>query len=412
MQQARSSVTTDIVIFGGGIAGLWLLNRLQQQGLDVILLESAGLGGGQSLASQGIIHGGLKYALNGVLSPASSAIAGMPERWRRCLQGEGDVDLRGCQVLAPHYFMWSGGGYRSRLKSFLGSKALRGRIDALTPAQYPAFFRNRPLEGALYQLTDFVMDTPSLIAHLAAPHRARIFQVPAQAVTAAHGEDGALQHLLMTSAAGEVVTLQAQRYILAAGEGNADLMALLGGAARDTLPAMQTRPLHMVHLQMTAPDPAFVHCIGDSFGMTPRLTITSHPDGAGGWVWYLGGEIAESGMQRSPQEQQAEAARQLRDTFPWVDFSGARWGSFFINRAEPRLSNLQRPDTAYLHASGPLLVTWPTKLTLTPDLGDSVCAELARQGLAPAAHTASAAALLSRHFPFPGIAKPRWEAAP
>jgi hypothetical protein len=175
---------------------------------------------------------------------------------------------------------------------------------------------------------------------------------------------------------------------------------------------MQTRPLHMVYLQVTAPDPAFVHCIGDSFGMTPRLTITSHPDGAGGWVWYLGGEIAESGMQRSPQEQQAEAARQLRDTFPWVDFSGARWGSFFINRAEPRLSNLQRPDTAYLHASGPLLVTWPTKLTLTPDLGDSVCAELARQGLAPAAHTASAAALLSRHFAFPGIAKPRWEAAP
>ena len=60
MQQTRSTVTTDIVIFGGGIAGLWLLNRLQQQGLDVILLESAGLGGGQSLASQGIIHGGLK----------------------------------------------------------------------------------------------------------------------------------------------------------------------------------------------------------------------------------------------------------------------------------------------------------------------------------------------------------------
>ena len=412
MQQTRSTVTTDIVIFGGGIAGLWLLNRLQQQGLDVILLESAGLGGGQSLASQGIIHGGLKYALNGVLSPASSAIAGMPERWRRCLQGEGDVDLRGCQVLAPHYFMWSGGGYRSRLKSFLGSKALRGRIDALTPAQYPAFFRNQPLEGALYQLTDFVLDTPSLLGHLVAPHRARIFQVPAQAVTAAHSESGALQHLVLTSALGELLTLQAQRYILAAGEGNADLITLLGGAEGDSLPAMQTRPLHMVYLQVTAPDPAFVHCIGDSFGMTPRLTITSHPDGAGGWVWYLGGEIAESGMQRSPQEQQAEAARQLAATFPWVDFSGARWGSFFINRAEPRLSNLQRPDTAYLEASGPLLVTWPTKLTLTPDLGDSVCTELARQGISPLAHGHPAGAALAPHFPYPGIATPRWEAAP
>ena len=83
MQQARSTATTDIVIFGGGIAGLWLLNRLRQQGYDVILLESDALGGGQSLASQGIIHGGLKYALNGVLSPASSAIAQMPERCYR-----------------------------------------------------------------------------------------------------------------------------------------------------------------------------------------------------------------------------------------------------------------------------------------------------------------------------------------
>lgn len=412
MQPAHSAATTDIVIFGGGIAGLWLLNRLHQQGLDVILLESGGLGGGQSLASQGIIHGGLKYALNGVLSPASSAIAEMPERWRRCLQGEGDVDLRGCQVLAPHYFMWSGGGYRSRLKSFLGSKALRGRIDALKPAQYPAFFRNRPLDGALYQLTDFVLDTPSLLARLAAPHRERIFQVPTQAVTAAHCGDGALQHLVLRSTDGEVVTLQAQRYILAAGEGNAGLMTLLGGAERDALPAMQTRPLHMVYVQLTAPDPAYVHCIGDSFGMTPRLTITSHPDGAGGWVWYLGGEIAESGMQRSPQEQQAEAARQLRDTFPWVDFTGARWGSFFINRAEPRLPNLQRPDTAYLHASGRLLVTWPTKLTLTPDLGDSVCAEFARQGIAPASRRHEASAALAPHFPYPGIAVPRWELAP
>ena len=412
MQQARSTATTDIVIFGGGIAGLWLLNRLRQQGYDVILLESDALGGGQSLASQGIIHGGLKYALNGVLSPASSAIAQMPERWRSCLQGEGDVDLRGCKVLAPHYFMWSGGGYRSRLKSFLGSKALRGRIDALKPAQYPAFFRNRPLEGALYQLTDFVMDTPSLLSHLAAAHQARIFRVPAGALSAALGQDGGLQNLVLTSATGEFVTLQAQRYILAAGEGNAALMSLLGGTVRDALPAMQTRPLHMVHVHVNAPDPAFVHCIGDSFGMTPRLTITSHPDGAGGWVWYLGGEIAESGMQRSPQEQQAEAARQLRETFPWLDFTTARWGSFFINRAEPRLPNLQRPDTAYLHASGPLLVTWPTKLTLTPDLGDSVCAELTRQSLAPAAHAFSAAALLAPQFAYPGIAVPRWESAP
>ncbi len=419
MHVPASPAQTDIVIFGGGIAGLWLLNRLRQQGLDVVLLECDALGGGQTLASQGIIHGGLKYALNGVLSPASSAIAGMPERWRECLQGTGEIDLRGVRVLAPHYFMWSGGGYRSRLKSFLGSKALRGRIDALKPAQYPPFFQGRTLEGALYQLTDFVVDTPSLVQTLAAPHRERIFQVAAEAVTAVHDAAGGLHALRVTAASGESVTLQAQRYILAAGEGNAALMQRLGGNLQEALPAMQTRPLHMVFVRLNHPAPAFVHCIGDSFGMTPRLTITAHPsatapgesspDGAG-WTWYLGGEIAESGVPRSAAQQQQEAARQLQDTFPWLDVSQARWGSFFINRAEPRLPNLQRPDTAYLHAAGPLLVTWPTKLTLSPDLGDSVCGELQRQGLTPG--VAPNAAALAAHFPFPGFAVPRWESAP
>ena len=50
--------STDIVVFGGGIAGLWLLNRLRDEGYDAILLEADGLGAAQTLASQGIIHGG------------------------------------------------------------------------------------------------------------------------------------------------------------------------------------------------------------------------------------------------------------------------------------------------------------------------------------------------------------------
>ena len=77
----------------------------------------------------------------------------------------------------------------------------------------------------------------------------------------------------------------------------------------------------------------------------------------------------------------------------------------------PDAGRLQRPDTAYLHAAGPLLVTWPTKLTLSPDLGDSVCGELQRQGLTPGS-APNAAAALAAHFPFPGFAVPRWESAP
>ncbi|MEQ8955080.1 MAG: FAD-dependent oxidoreductase, partial [Gammaproteobacteria bacterium] len=109
--------STDIVIFGGGIAGLWLLNRLQREGFSCILLEKQQLGCGQSLASQGIIHGGLKYALGGSLTAATQAIADMPARWRDCFRGTGEIDLSACPVISEHYYMWSDGGVRSKLKA-------------------------------------------------------------------------------------------------------------------------------------------------------------------------------------------------------------------------------------------------------------------------------------------------------
>lgn len=387
----NNSLSVQIVIAGGGIAGLWLLSRLSREGYDVVLLEKNALGASQTLASQGIIHGGLKYALNGVLSPASSAIADMPARWRSCLAGHDLVDLRGTRILSDHYYMWSTGSVRSRLKTFLGSKALRGRIDALSTDQYPAFFSSAlaqhksAVKGTLYQLTDFVVDTPSLLETLAAPWRERILQCQDIQLTA--------ENSLQLTHNGTQIQLNAQRIILCAGEGNEALLENWPGAVRK--PAMQKRPLHMVSVRVAHPAPAYLHCIGDSFGMTPKLTITSHPCHAHNnqsWVWYLGGELAESGMEFDSAQQQARAQKLLTELFPWVDFSHAVWHSFFVNRAEPRIANLQRPDTAYVADCDNVLVCWPTKLTLCPNLGDTV------RALLPADFTATGASADARQL--------------
>lgn len=401
-----SIVETDIVILGGGIAGLWMLNRLRQQGFDAILLEKATLGGAQTLASQGIIHGGLKYALSGVLSPASSAIAAMPDRWRRCLAGEAEIDLSQCNVLSSEYYMWSTGGYRSRLKTFLGSKALRGRIDVLSPAAYPSFFHGLSIAGALYKLTDFVVDTPSLIRVLATPYMERIFRVEPKQLHSQLDESGKLENLVISQGS-EAVQIKAQRYILSAGEGNAQLLQHFGASE----PAMQTRPLHMLAVKTAHTLPAFLHCIGDSFGMTPKLTITSHPQSDGSYVWYIGGEIAESGVDRSPVEQIEAGKQLLASTFPWVDFTQTQWFSFPINRAEPSLPNLQRPDTAYLHECDKLIVTWPTKLTLTPDLGDALMHSLKESQIAPTSKANDVTTLgnLKQICPPPEFGHAHWE---
>ena len=52
------ALPVDVVIFGGGAAGLWTLDELHRAGRSVVLLESGDLGAGQTIASQGIIHGG------------------------------------------------------------------------------------------------------------------------------------------------------------------------------------------------------------------------------------------------------------------------------------------------------------------------------------------------------------------
>src|ERR1700722_11775312 len=96
----KKTAAADIVIFGGGIAGLWLLWRLRQAGFSAILFESGALGGGETCKSQGIIHGGMKYALQGVVTQEARAMMDVPDHWRQCLAGEGEIDLSAVPVLS------------------------------------------------------------------------------------------------------------------------------------------------------------------------------------------------------------------------------------------------------------------------------------------------------------------------
>jgi 2-polyprenyl-6-methoxyphenol hydroxylase-like FAD-dependent oxidoreductase len=40
-----SVISTDVLIVGAGVAGLWLNARLRRQGFSTVLVESASLGG-------------------------------------------------------------------------------------------------------------------------------------------------------------------------------------------------------------------------------------------------------------------------------------------------------------------------------------------------------------------------------
>jgi len=388
---------TDVLIFGGGVAGLWLLNRLRSAGYSAWLMEKDALGAGQSIASQGMIHGGIKYALGGKLTNASTTIADMPSHWSNCLTGEGDVDLRGCNLLSDAYYMWPGNSLRSRLNAFLGSKALEARVNKVDAADYPVFFRDN-IPGPLYRLQDIVFDVPSLLQTLADRQKDSIFKIDWDKATLAKDESDQISGLVFENG----TRIEARQYIFCCGAGTQDLMENTDmKAAR-----MQRRPLQMVMVKHNIADPLYVHCVSDKLTMTPEVTITSHLNGKGEPVWYLGGEIAERGTNQSEGELIDSARLKLKQLFPWVSFDNASWAGLPIDRAEEQQAGGGRPDTETITEKGNLMVCWPTKLTLSPSLANQVIARIQARDLQPSGELpAESPDFLER----PVVAKTPWE---
>lgn len=390
MHQAKA----DIAIFGGGIAGLWTLARLRQAGFSAVLFESGALGGVQTIASQGIIHGGAKYALTGNLTESARAIGDMPGVWRSCLEGSGELDLSRVRVLCDHQYLWSSSSLVSRITGFFASKAMRSRMTQVQPDDRPQPFRHPDFSGSLYRLEEQVLDVSSLIAELSRQVGEWCYQVELSELQFRALDDGC--HLLRIP--GREIDLEVRRVILAAGKGNAALLKRLG---RDT-PAMQLRPLHMVVMKGELPT-LFAHCLGS--GATPRITITSCPTSDGRMAWYLGGQLAEGGVDRAPQQLITDARTELAELLPWVDLSEIEWSTLRVDRAEPKTTGGMRPDGCFLHSEAGVLTAWPTKLAFAPRLAQEVLQRLEQDGVS--AEPGSLVGLDA--LPRPGLALSPWE---
>lgn len=385
-----SQLQTDIVIIGGGIAGLWLNARLKQQGFHTLLIENHSLGGEQSVKSQGIIHGGTKYALHGALTGSSEAIADMPERWRQALNSTGELDLTGVRLLSNAHYLWSPGSIAGNLTSFFASKAMRGRVDNVKGEQLPPALQDKKFKGKVYRLSELVLDVPSLIK--------RLHVLAGNSLLAAQNISPIYQAQQLVGVQADNYQIHAQRVIFCAGQGTESLLQ----AFQQEQPKQQLRPLHMVLVKGAALKPIYAHCLGA--GTKPRITITTHPAADGQWVWYLGGNLAEAdGVARSEEEQIKVAKKEIADLLPWVDQSQLEWRTLRVNRAEPAQSGLVRPDNAFLAEQGSLLVGWPTKLALSPDLTDRVLKALAADNIQPTNCPALP------ELPQPPLALPAWE---
>jgi glycerol-3-phosphate dehydrogenase len=367
---ASRKIRPDTLVIGGGVAALWTANALKASGRSVVVLSDGPLGSGQSLAAQGVIHGGLKYAVGGKLTEASEALAAMPSRWLSALRGEGPVDLSRAHLLSDHQILWSLPGVISQAVGFFGSKALRGRCEPLARGKHPPVFDDTRYKGRLFRIDEPVVDPVSAIRELARGVADETYLVDWSKNATLLVEDGSLEAIEILEDDSTTTRIEAGLHLLAAGAGNGALLASLGTPS----PRMQLRPLHQVIVRKEGLPDFFSVCVGT--GPKPPLVATTHRDVAGRTLWYLGGDLAEAAGVARDEAAQIEAAQAFfGKQLPWIDLGGADWFTCRVDRAEPLTGTGDRPPGAYCHRLGKALVAWPTKLALAPALADRVLAE-------------------------------------
>jgi len=399
-----TSLEVDTVVFGGGIAGLWVLDALSRRNMSAVLLESRALGSGQTCAAQGIIHGGLKYTLDGLLTSSAETISGMPDLWRDCLSGRRDPDLSGAILCSPHCYLWRTTGLRSRF-GLIGAKVgLNVRPVKLPPDEWPAALRACP--GDVFRLDEPVVDPLSVVAALAEQHRRRVLLIGDAEHVDFEREGDVIRSIRFPRSGGidetqgdSEITFCPRVVVFAAGSGNEALRSAAGLEPG----AMQRRPLHMVLVRGALPQ-LNGHCTDAA---TTRATITSATDAGGRTVWQVGGQIAEDGVAMEPAALLHHARRELSEILPSVDFAGAEWAAYRVDRAEGSTRDGKRPSDVQVRLEGNVLTAWPTKLALAPKLADRIVELLVRGNPTPGSMRNDTDRGID--WPPPPIARPPWE---
>ncbi len=355
----------DVVIFGAGIAGLWTFHRLKRLGYDVLLLEKEFIGGGQTIASQGIIHSGLKFTLVGKVNKLAKSISKMPQRWRASLEGNGDVDIQSAVVNAQSQNLLIPAGFMGGIKALITQKTLGETAHEIPIDQWPEDIKKSGFRGSIIFMDELVLNIPTVIRALAEPYRNSIKKLTLQQAACPmeflEENDIKTQYVVLTSAA--------SNHEIAKHYGHAKGLET------------QKRPLMQAMLK-PAPFPLFAHFVGKTD--KPVASVTTHETENGTLVWYLGGGVAERKKEDDPKNLYKDMIESLKKYLPACDFSKIEWAELTIDRIEGESkTDHWMPNTPTIHRVDNVLYCWPTKLTFAPLLSDMILNEIEKRNITP-----------------------------
>lgn len=386
MEKSPKGRNIDVVIFGAGIAGLWTFHALKKRGYDVLLLERDEIGCGQTLASQGIIHSGLKFSLAGKVSSLAKTISAMPDRWREALDGKGNVDLSQAQVNAQSQHLMIPPGFFGGLTKIVTQKALGESVRSVPQKEWSADVQSTGFKGSVIFMNEPVLDVPSVLRALATPYIDCIKKI-------GHEEADAPFDFLKKQ------NITAKQIIFTSAKSNHNIAQYADEAnGLET----QHRPLLQGMLR-GAPFDLFAHLVGKTD--KPVASITTHKTENGERVWYLGGGVAERAKDTNPDDVYRDALAAFKSYLPQIDFSDTVWATLPIDRVEGK-SNTDgwMPDTPTIHHGKNALYCWPTKLTFAPLLYDMIQVDLDKKGISPSCTSSDFSDL-----PQAAFAKPPWD---
>ena len=397
---AAHQLDADVVIFGGGCAGLWLLDELRWRGVRVLLLESGCLGAGQTASSQGILHGGLKYSLAGLLSSSARMVREMPAAWEDAIAGRAEPNLSTVRSRAGWCYLWRGQSLKSWTAMLAAVTALQVGPVTLDEKHVPPVLAGCP--RPIYRLDERVIDPLSFLSVLAERNRGLIWQIEVSAgLSFDHGNTSSAcpAVIVRNPRDGTVARLQPASIVLAAGEGNAALREQLGLPGQ----VMQRRPLRVALVRGELPR-LNGHCVD---GAKTRVTVTSDVDRAGRTVWQLGGQVSEDVVGLTPDEFLQLAQRELAAVLPGWRGGRLEWAEFSVNRAERSTTDGLMPGDVQILRDGPVLTVWPTKLVMAPLLSRRILDMLQVDRMNACDDWQSS---LQRHnWPAPSTSPPPWE---
>jgi glycine/D-amino acid oxidase-like deaminating enzyme len=385
-------IACDVLIIGGGVQGLWLLNDLRSEGYSALLLERRALGDGQTCHSHVYLHQGHLYRDVGL----AMRLKEITPRWREWLARRSDQRLG----VVPSYFGFANPA-DARTREALWNDPRLGLNYRVVTNDPPRALAGGAVRVVL-ESAEVCLDGRWLVSELrrgvddwiSQVEQVRAIALDLSRVAGGRPRGGQVEEVVVTMPGGPApVRFQPSALVLAAGAGNQTLLLQATGGN----PILLGRLSNNQQLRL-----AYMLVIRGPSEELPPLTGV-FPDLGG--LFQVSRRLADSDeVVWLVSDQRSQMLTFVED---WIEFDASWWLRAVLSNLErlaPRLfgssplrGRFQWGIYAAPKAEGRsegaipleerieqfgienLWTLWPTKLTLAPKVSQDVVAAISQQ---------------------------------